>query len=722
MLATERTTHCRGVPHALGPATRTLDVPRCCLLLVLMVCASTSACSATPSSGDATPDNADAANTGAHGRNQTDSSIGMEAGKSDSGASSSGASRAGNAAGSEPSRDVSQSASGDDGYPLLGSTRGGHVWSRFCANNPDDAALPVDPRTLVQPGVNVGKAAAYNAYWVDCREGAAPEDAPPKTCGEYRARFERGKDMMENGKLWFFGGNYTDSAMSFSADQYNALWLRWGYVARPANFDELVAQRWGVPLGSKRNPYPLPGEDPNLTSGGSGQLPVALTQMREPDGRYTGRLAMTCNWCHSGAVGDASEGPGLGAIYGNGNSLVEIGAHFADAMPITSIAANKVRGSGDVLIYPAIAAFDVDRLARYDSLALIVAPSGGSVDFPVWWNVGHRTRRFHDGSFAMDDARPVMGFFMPILSQSHLADIAFGREWIEKYDQDIQLWLESLTAPAYPGRIDRKLAEQGAVLFHNKNLWASDLRNPVPRPSGGNGSCATCHGVYSPRYVHDSNYLDRPELEGIAAHVVPLEVIGTDPARLSSLNEGLQQNLQWTWWAYGTTEAPGKCFDVIEPAGYLAPPLYGVWATAPYFHNGSVPNVWEVLQPLDRKAIWRRASAPAPDGDPSAVMGYDTNLARAYDHERLGWKYAELPCGTALEPAVDCTPGAAEANPASTLWFSWNLDAAPITAAELEQRKIYSSHKYSQGNRGHEFTQVLTDSERKALIEYLKTL
>ena len=31
--------------------------------------------------------------------------------------------------------------------------------------------------------------------------------------------------------------------------------------------------------------------------------------------------------------------------------------------------------------------------------------------------------------------------------------------------------------------------------------------------------------------------------------------------------------------------------------GYLAPPLYGVWATAPYLHNGSVPNVWEVLKP-----------------------------------------------------------------------------------------------------------------------------
>jgi mono/diheme cytochrome c family protein len=597
------------------------------------------------------------------------------------------------------------------------------VWSTFCLSKPDDTPLPVDPRTLVQRGVSAGKATYYNAYWFDCHEGAKPEDAAPKTCGEYRARFTRGKDMMENGKLWFFGGNYTDSIMSFTAQQYNDLWRRWGYFSRPSNFDQLVANRWGMPLGAKRNPYPLPGEDPNRTNGGSGQLPLAVTQMREPDGRYSGKMALTCNWCHSGAVGDPSEGPGLGTLYGNGNSLVDIGAHFGDAFPGTPIAANKVRGSGDILIYPAIAAFDIDRLSRYDPLALIVAPSQGSVDFPVWWNVGHRTRRFHDGSFAMDNARPVMGFFMPILSQSHFADIPHGREWIEKYDQDVQVWLESLTAPAYPGPIDTALAERGAKLFHNKDLWAPGLGNTVPRPSGGNGSCATCHGVYSPRFVHDSKYLDSPELEGIAAHIVPLPTIDTDPARLRSLNDGLKQNLKWTWWGYGTTETPGKCFGTVEPEGYLAPPLYGVWATAPYFHNGSVPNVWEVLEPSERKPIWRRVSAPKPANDPNAVMGYDTNLARAYDHGKLGWKYDALPCGIPLlQPFLECTPGQAETSPASLLWFTWNIEGAPATPPQLEDRKIYNTHKYSQSNRGHEFTRVLTDDERRALVEYLKTL
>ena len=31
--------------------------------------------------------------------------------------------------------------------------------------------------------------------------------------------------------------------------------------------------------------------------------------------------------------------------------------------------------------------------------------------------------------------------------------------------------------------------------------------------------------------------------------------------------------------------------------GYLAPPLYGVWANAPYLHNGSVPTLHDMLRP-----------------------------------------------------------------------------------------------------------------------------
>jgi endo-cleaving rubber dioxygenase len=136
-----------------------------------------------------------------------------------------------------------------------------------------------------------------------------------------------------------------------------------------------------------------------------------------------------------------------------------------------------------------------------------------------------------------------------------------------------------------------------------------------------------------------------------------------------------------------------------------------------------VPNVWQVLTPPERPAIWRRVSAPSRGADADAFMGFDTSLARAYDHEKLGWKYEVLECDdSGLDSALDCRPGPIETSAPATLWFSWNLDLPPTTNEALEARKIYNTHNYSQGNQGHAFAAVLSDAERRALIEYLKTL
>ena len=37
----------------------------------------------------------------------------------------------------------------------------------------------------------------------------------------------------------------------------------------------------------------------------------------------------------------------------------------------------------------------------------------------------------------------------------------------------------------------------------------------------------------------------------------------------------------------------------LEKPGYKARPLDGIWATAPFLHNGSVPNLWALLSPID---------------------------------------------------------------------------------------------------------------------------
>ena len=47
---------------------------------------------------------------------------------------------------------------------------------------------------------------------------------------------------------------------------------------------------------------------------------------------------------------------------------------------------------------------------------------------------------------------------------------------------------------------------------------------------------------------------------------------------------------------------------------------------------------------------------------------------------------------------------------------------SPPGSDAVAERAVYNTHAYSKGNQGHEYTKVLTDDERRAIIEYLKTL
>ncbi|MEM8757939.1 MAG: hypothetical protein AAGF47_09175, partial [Planctomycetota bacterium] len=56
-----------------------------------------------------------------------------------------------------------------------------------------------------------------------------------------------------------------------------------------------------------------------------------------------------------------------------------------------------------------------------------------------------------------------------------------------------------------------------------------------------------------------------------------------------------------SWFAAdGTTKADATL-------GYVAPPLDGVWATAPYLHNGSMPDLAGVLDSRRRPERWTRS-------------------------------------------------------------------------------------------------------------------
>ncbi|EKF72879.1 hypothetical protein A11A3_16560 [Alcanivorax hongdengensis A-11-3] len=660
---------------------------------------------------------------------------------------------------------MAASADTDD---LLGSSHGGSPQWDFCWGKPDDAVLPADPRTLVQPGISDGRAVHFNAYWKDCHLNPQEiqEEGHARTCGELRDRFYRGEALLETGGAGvaaLFAGNdpsLPEAAFgisTFTAMQYNQLWRIWGgFMFRPDNFDQLVAQRYGSGFGENRNPYPLPGEDPNRTNGGSGKLPEMFTQLRNADGSWSGRIGVTCHACHSGVVG-SNDGKGPGMTYGGGSSLADLDLLLRDMLPLGYPASladfanlNRTRGTNNAsdinlaFLFP-----DEEPLSPSEFIGLLNSGSTADMDTPAWWNMGHRPAKFVDGVFPMDAGRVDMVFYTPFIGLFGAAGGPVsekGQDWMRAHGPAINTWVEGLKSPAYPYPVDKDLAREGSELFHTLDLWGSGRNNPTPRPQG-NGSCASCHGAYAPRYVNDASFLASPALEGMAGYIVPKDIIGTDPVRLETNNAAVQQAGAKNFFGYPPTRGTDQdCGPQNQQRlrgdrelGYLAPPLYGVWATAPYFHNGSVPNIWDVLDPQDRPAIWRRKSAPARwDQQGRVVMGYDTDLDRAYDQQKLGWKYDNIQCrfrswwNPSVSPYINCDPGDDQADPLAqqimgglynNLILTWNILYPPtLTRQQMEDRKIYNTHAHGQGNEGHDFSEVLTDHEKQAIIEYLKTL
>lgn len=656
---------------------------------------------------------------------------------------------------------------------LLGGKRGSHRWAVVCANSPDDTLLPPDPRSLVVEGVNANRAVYFNAFWENCHQNLPAEEQAPKTCGEWRRRRDLGLkfllDELPVGQI--------------TAEAYNDTWKKWGFNERPDRFDELYTLRYGLNYAPFHNPYPLPGEDPNTTNGGSGQLPLGYRQGRDDQGLWTGNIqTAACFQCHGGQIGEPQAGEpviiGLDNI-GLGNNNYDMPQVSADGSPFVGTPLGEITPPFDQnIVYNmgirqrgqnnAVGGFefintvlDIDSLGLNPNPAKMVTPYGiqgvfdvshplaHTQDTPAWWNIGSRPRKFFDAGLSNASTRIIMAAGPGELDQLVTADGALYRQRVEKWDQHLDAFFLSLESPKYPGVIDRGLAQAGAILFHSKNLWEEPSNANAPRPDGGNGSCASCHGAYSPRYVNDTNYLEDPSLEGVAAHLSSLEVIGTDRARVDMLTTSLRQGWDTSYWAY-PDGVPGyvppeekdyltETIDDLFPnrptgvcgwekrQGYQAPPLYGIWATAPYFHNGSVPTIEAVLNSEKRQEIWQRQLR-----EDTGIVGFDQSLSTGYDFEAVGWKHYELGCDSLPgDPLFNCNPLRDEGPSMYQIMTNFLYDmvsytgilaAVDPTPNALDRRLVFDTRILGNSNSGHEFSDALTDTERKAIIEYLKTL
>jgi cytochrome c5 len=250
------------------------------------------------------------------------------------------------------------------------------------------------------------------------------------------------------------------------------------------------------------------------------------------------------------------------------------------------------------------------------------------IEPPPWWHAKRRETLYIDG-FATKSHRVLMQF---VLDPTNDAERVQG--WEDDF-RHVLAYIESLQPPAYPWEVDRQLAATGRTLFE--------------------ANCATCHGTYG----EGGTYPERS---------VPLDVVRTDPVRLRALTPEHRGWLAESWLSrYGEDAVRA------EPTGYVAPPLDGLWATAPYLHNGSVPTLWHLLHPEERPTVWRRTD-------------------EGYDRDRIG-----------LEAAT--------------------FDDVPAGVPDAAERRWYfDTRVQGKSAAGHDFPNALDAPGKRAVLEYLKTL
>jgi hypothetical protein len=120
---------------------------------------------------------------------------------------------------------------------------------------------------------------------------------------------------------------------------------------------------------------------------------------------------------------------------------------------------------------------------------------------------------------------------------------------------------------------------------------------------------------------------------------------------------------------------------------YRARPLNGVWATAPYLHNGSVPSLYWMLK-------------PAAERPRQFCMG-----SRDFDPQQVGFRVA-------AGEAPSCNKG-------ETLFSATNPDGSAIPGNSVLGHSLEGTQ--GPGKKGV-IGRTLTEDERYDLIEYLKTL
>jgi hypothetical protein len=221
--------------------------------------------------------------------------------------------------------------------------------------------------------------------------------------------------------------------------------------------------------------------------------------------------------------------------------------------------------------------------------------------------------------------------------------------------QRIEDWLTTKEPPKYPFPIKQELLKQGESLY--------------------GAYCASCHGRdgrdFSGQYV---------------GKVTPIEQIKTDRHRLDSFTSELASTLSTIYTGY-----PWRFRHFHKTFGYANSPLDGIWLRGPYLHNGSVPTLRDLLNPVTERP-------------PVFYRGYDV-----FDQKKVGF---------VSEVTMFSPDGRSIAEPNDPRqYFRLDTQEKPGGLTPRDRNEGNSN----AGHEGEAYGTMLSPAEKDALVEYLKT-
>jgi hypothetical protein len=203
----------------------------------------------------------------------------------------------------------------------------------------------------------------------------------------------------------------------------------------------------------------------------------------------------------------------------------------------------------------------------------------------VWWNLKYKNKWLSDGSVVSGN---------PIYTNILWNEIGRGTDLHELDD-----WMDQNT-PKLDALTTAVFASEAPLFFDFFDPQKFDIEGAKRGQKTFQRSCAGCHGTYQKGWDNDPTHpnlrFQMATTQVIYHSNTPVVDVGTDPWRyrgMTAFADGLN----------GLALSQKLGVRIVPQAGYVPPPLVGIWARWPYFHNNSVPTLCDLLTVSEQRPV-----------------------------------------------------------------------------------------------------------------------